>query len=100
MTQAASRTAATATAMRIQPRRKKDAAMVPPGGNVPHLRAEPAAAEIAAGSGSEPVRDPQVDVAVDPRLRSGRVLELGALAEARFHRGLRQELPLVTDLGG
>src|SRR5690606_26150352 len=98
MAQAASRTAATATATRIQLRRKKDAAMVHPGEAWPHLRAEPAAAEIAARSGSEPVRDPQVDVAIDPGPGRGWMLELRALAEACFHRGLRQELPLVPDL--
>src|SRR5690606_9953769 len=49
--------------------------------------------------GSELVGDPDIHIAVHACARADRMFELGALAEARFHRGLRQELPLVADLG-
>src|SRR5690606_12804554 len=99
MAQAASRTATMATATRIQLRRKKDAAMVPPGGNVTPSSRRTGRRENRGRPGSELVADPQVDVAIDPGPGRNRVLQLRALAEACFHRGLRQELPLVADLG-
>src|SRR5690606_15545349 len=97
MAQAASRTAVSAKATRNQVRRKKDAAMVPPGGNVTPSSRSTGRGENRGRSWSELVADPQVDVAIDPGPGRGWMLELRALAEACFHRGLRQELPLVPD---
>src|SRR5690606_13679527 len=68
-------------------------------GNVAPSSRRTGRGENRGRSWSELVADPQVDVAIDPGPGRGWMLELRALAEACFHRGLRQELPLVADLG-
>src|SRR3546814_1184574 len=53
-----------------------------------------------AGCGSELVRQPDIQVAVDAFPGAGRMLELAAFAHPGLHRCPGQELPLVPDLVG